>query len=234
MIVQHAPLVRHVVGRLAMSLPRHVEIDDLIGYGAIGLIEAVDRYDAQRGVAFEAFARERIWGSAMDAMRAADPVPNYTRRRAKEIQRAFVDIEAQLGRPPRDEEVAAHLGLTVTQMHRAMVDVSRTPESIHRIIQGDAGEAELLDYLSDPDAPSPEETLDRRELHAAVVRALGRLDERERLILSLYYERDLTLHEIGEVVGLSDSRVWQVHARAITRIRAYLQADGTIQAGARS
>jgi RNA polymerase sigma factor for flagellar operon FliA len=236
LIVRHAPLVRHVVGRLAMALPRTIETDDLIGYGTIGLIEAVDRYDPTRGVAFEAFAVERIRGSIIDAVRAADPVPRYTRRRVKEIQQTFLALEATLGRAPRDEEVAERLGLTMAQYHRAIADSSRTVDSIYRVVRSGAeeGNVELLDYLCDPDTPSPEEVSDTRELHQSVVRALGRLDERERQILSLYYERGLTLREISAVLDLSESRVWQLHARAITRIRGYVHADGEAYGGAQA
>lgn len=233
MIVRYASMVRQVVGRMAMALPRILELDDLIGYGTIGLIEAVDRYDPARGVAFEVFAMERIRGSVIDAVRAADPIPRYTRRRAKNIQEAFISLEVSLGRVPRDEEVADHLGLSVTQLHRAMNDVSRTADSLYRVVRNDADgrTVELLDCLSDPTMLTPEEVSDEQELHQSLLRALRRLDERERHVLSLYYERNLTLREISVVLDLSESRVWQLHARAVTRIRAYVQADGEAYGG---
>ena len=224
MILRFAPLVRYVIGRLVLVLPRVFDHDDLLGYGTIGLIEAVDRYDPGRGVNFETFASERIRGSVIDALRAADWVPRLSRKRAKDIQRTFGELEEQLGRPPTDDEVAEALGLTSTQMHRAMADAVCTVESLQRIVRSgdDDGSTTLMDCLSDDGAIDPGDGLAERELREGILIALRRLDEREKQVLSLYYENRLTLREISQVLEISESRVWQLHARAILRIRAYM------------
>jgi len=226
MIVKFAPMVRYVVGRLVIVLPQVFDMDDLIGYGTIGLIEAVDRFDPARGVGFESFATERIRGSVIDALRAADWIPRTSRKRAKDIQRVFGELEEELGRPPADEDVAARLGISLTQMRRAMSDAICTVTSLQRAVRSadDEDGATLMDYVAD-NAPTPVQGLEDQELLGSIRGALGRLDEREKRVLSLYYEHDLTLREIAEVLEISESRVWQLHARAITRIRAYIDGD---------
>lgn len=232
MIVQFAPLVRYVVGRMALVAPRVFDTDDLIGYGLIGLIEAVDRYDPARGVGFESFAGERIRGSVIDALRAADWAPRTLRKRVKDIHRAFTHLEERLGRSPSDEEVAGELDLTTVQMRKAMAAVC-TVVSLQRAVRtGDDGEGATLEDCVSDDAPAIGHALERRELRGSVVRALRRLDERERRLLSLYYERSLTLREISQVLEVSESRAWQLHARALTRLRAYIDADTYGERGA--
>ncbi len=226
MILKFAPLVRYVVGRLALVVPRVFDSDDLISYGTIGLIEAVDRFDPARGVSLESFAVDRIRGSVIDALRAADWVPRTSRKRVKDIQRAFVALEEQLGRAPTDEEVCAELELTPAQMRRAKTDAVCTVVSLQRAVRtgDDEGTTTLMDCVSD-DAPAPSHAMEQGELRQSMVTALRRLDERERHVLSLYYERALTLREIAEVLDISESRVWQLHARAIMRLRAYINMD---------
>lgn len=227
MILRYAPLVRYVVGRLVVVLPQVFDFEDLLGYGTIGLIEAVDRYDAARGVTFESFAGERIRGSIIDALRAADWVPRTARKRAKDIQQAFAQLEEEMGRPPTDAEVAEHLSLTIAQLHRATADAACTVTSLQRpmhALDEDGTPSTLMDYIADESA-GPGHGIEERELRRSVAQALGRLDERERQVLSLYYERSLTLREISEVLDVSESRVWQLHARAITRLRAYMDDD---------
>lgn len=226
MILHYAPLVRQVVGRIMVMLPQAIDKEDLLGYGTVGLIEAVDRFDPTQGVRFESFAAERIRGSVIDAVRAADWIPRSSRKRGRDIQRAFLSMEEELGRAPTDQEVAAALGLTLTQLHRAMADAVSTIISLERPMRlaDNEGGVTLLDCISDS-AAEPGQEVEQRELRQLIFEAVERLDERERLILSLYYEQSLTLREIGQVMEISESRVWQLHARAITRIRAYIDAD---------
>lgn len=232
MILKFAPLVRYVVGRLIVVLPRVFDSDDLLGYGTIGLIEAVDRFDPARGVSFETFASDRIRGSVIDALRAADWVPRLSRKRAKDIQRTFSQLEEQWGRPPTDDEVARELGLTQTQMHRAMADAVCTVESLQRLVRGsddDGSGATLMDCIADDGSLNPSDGAEERELHASIIGALKRLDEREKQVLNLYYDNGLTLREISQVLEISESRVWQLHARAILRIRAYMNIPAKSQ-----
>ncbi len=224
MIVRHAPLVRQVVGRLTVVLPQVLDRDDLLSYGTIGLIEAVDRFNPAMGTSFEGFAADRIRGSVIDALRMTDWVPRTARKRARDIQRAFAELEQLLGRPPADEEVASSLDLSLTQLHRAMADAVTTMVSLHKPMRGpdgDDGGALLIDAIAD-EAIDPGREVELAELHQHVVEALRKLEERERLVLSLYYEQSLTLKEIGQVLEISESRVWQLHARAIMRIRTYI------------
>jgi RNA polymerase sigma factor for flagellar operon FliA len=232
MILKAAPLVRYVVGRMAVMLPQMLDLDDLLGHGTLGLIEAVDRFDPTRGISFETFATERIRGSVLDALRDADWIPRSSRKRAREIRTAFTTLEERLGRPPSDQEVAAELGLTLAQVHRAMADSACLVVSLQRSVRSTDDSdttTTLMDCLSDDDAPSPSQRLEQREIHHTVLAALSRLDDREKLLLSLYYEQSLTLREISQVMEISESRVWQLHARAIARIRAYVDADAECQ-----
>jgi RNA polymerase sigma factor for flagellar operon FliA len=232
LILKFAPLVRHVVGRLAIVLPQVYDRDDLLGYGTIGLIEAVDRYDPSRGASFETFAAERIRGSIVDALRDADWVPRSTRRRCKEIQRTFSQLEESLGRAPSDGEIAAALNLSLAQVHRAMADAVRTIVSLDRAVRfhdDDDSASTLIECITDGEAGGPGAVVETQELRRAVQEALGCLDEREKLVLSLYYERSLTLREISAVLGISESRVWQLHARAILRIRTYMERQNLAQ-----
>ena len=227
MILKFAPLVRYVVGRLAIVVPRVFDVDDLLSYGTIGLIEAVDRFDPTRGISFEAFASDRIRGSVIDALRAADWVPRSSRKRAKDIQKTMVVLEETLGRAPTDEEVAQELDLSMAQYHKAMADAVCTVISLQRAVRTgeDDSAATLLDIVPDDATLSPGQHLEENELHRAIVAGLQRLDDREKKVLALYYEHSLTLREISEVLEISESRVWQLHARAIMRIRAYVEAD---------
>jgi RNA polymerase sigma factor for flagellar operon FliA len=227
MILEYASLVRRIVGRMMVVLPQALGKDDLLSYGTIGLIEAVDRYDVSHGVSFETFATGRIKGSIIDALRAADWIPRSSRKRAKEIQSMFLQLEDGLGRAPEEEEVAEALSLTVVQMHRAMADAVSSFVSLQRPVRtagGEEGTVTLMDVIAD-DAATPSQQIEERELREYVVGAIQRLEERERLVLSLYYERSLTLREIGKVLEICESRVWQLHARAIMRIRAYVDGD---------
>jgi RNA polymerase sigma factor for flagellar operon FliA len=162
----------------------------------------------------------------IDAVRAADWIPRSSRKRGRDIQRAFLSMEEELGRAPSDQEVAEALGLTLTQLHRAMADAVSTIVSLERPMRvaDEDSSMTLMDCVSDT-AAEPGTEVEQRELRQLILEALERLEERERLILSLYYEQSLTLREIGQVMEISESRVWQLHARAITRIRAYIDAD---------
>lgn len=227
MILEHAPLVKRIVGRLAVVLPQSLGQDDLLSYGTIGLIEAVDRFDLSFGVAFETFATSRIRGSIIDALRTADWIPRSSRKRAKSIQTTFAELEEQLGRAPEEEEVAGAMGLTLAEMHAAMADAVSSIVSLDRPVRTEGAEeaaVTLLDMLVDEE-DGPSQQLEVHELHEAIIGAIRRLDERERLVLSLYYERAMTLREIGKVLGIGESRVWQLHARAIMRIRSYVGVE---------
>ncbi|HEY8426527.1 MAG TPA: RNA polymerase sigma factor WhiG [Limnochordales bacterium] len=228
LILEYAPLVKYVAGRLAVMLPPHVEFDDLVSYGIFGLVEAVERYDFERGVKFETYAAARIRGAIIDGLRSADWVPRSVRQKARALEKELVRLESHLGRAASDDEVAQALGMTVQEYDRLLAELSGASlVSLDEVWVADPEEESqlrLLETVSDSAAPSPEESLEERELERLVAEAIDHLPERERLVLALYYHEGLTLKEIGRVLGVTESRVCQIHTKAILRVRAYLAA----------
>jgi RNA polymerase sigma factor FliA len=226
-IVQYAPLVKYVVGRLAINLPTIVDSDDVISYGTMGLIDAVERFDPTRGIKFETYAIARIRGAIIDALRSLDQIPRTARQRAREIEAAIVELEAKLKRPPYDEEVAAHLGMEVDKYREACVRTNVSTLSLDSLLSTDdedgPGGGMRAYAFEDRGSPDPVSTTERRELEVALVGAVKNLPERERLVLSLYYYEELTMKEISKVMEISESRVCQLHAQAVLRLRATLR-----------
>ncbi|HEY8416189.1 MAG TPA: FliA/WhiG family RNA polymerase sigma factor [Thermaerobacter sp.] len=225
LIREHLPLVKYIAGRLVAHLPPQVELDDLISYGVFGLIEAIRRYDPSRGVKFETYAYTRIRGAILDGLRAMDWVPQGLRRRAREVEECYRRLEGRLGRPAEDEEVAAELGLSPEEFDALMQDLARTTVlSLDDLLPGEQEDpvGSVIERLADPTAPDPLAAATLADLKRRLARALAELPERERLIVTLYYYEGLTVKEIAEVLGVSPSRVSQLHTRAILRLRARL------------
>ena len=227
LILQYTALVKYVVGRLAITLPRVLENDDILSCGVVGLIDAVDRFDPSTGVKFETYAISRIRGTILDELRALDWIPRSARQRAQEIARTFMRLESELRRPPTDEEVAEALGLDMDQYTRASVSASAVVLSLETTTSGGDGQDDglttsLIDTIEDPLASDPLRQTEEGELLALLSKSLHRLSERERILLSLYYEQDLTMREISLVLEVSESRVCQLHARALLRLRGYM------------
>jgi RNA polymerase sigma factor for flagellar operon FliA len=225
LIVNYSPLVKYVAGRLGSGLPAHVEEADLVSYGLLGLMSAIDRYDPERDTKFETYAIARIRGSILDELRVLDWVPRSVRSRAREIERAILSLEGLLGRAPTDDELAAKVGISTEQLEASLVDISRT--SIAALDElwttsGEGDQVSLLDTLEDPESIRPADVLDETELREALAEAISRLPEREKLVVTLYYYEELTLREIGEVLGVTESRVSQLHTKAILRLRSRL------------
>ena len=225
LIVMYSPLVKYVAGRLGSGLPAHVDEGDLVSYGLLGLIGAIERYDPERDIKFETYAIARIRGSIIDELRALDWVPRSVRSRAREIERAIATLEAKLGRAPTDEEISAKVGITTEELEDALTDIARS--SIAALdelwsVSGEGDQVSLLDTLEDPDSIRPAEALDETELREILGDAISRLPEREKLVITLYYYEELTLREIGEVLGVTESRVSQLHTKAILRLKARL------------
>jgi RNA polymerase sigma factor for flagellar operon FliA len=226
LIVTYAPLVKYVAGRLGSGLPAHVEEADLVSYGLLGLMSAIDRYDPERDIKFETYAIARIRGSIIDELRTLDWVPRSVRSRARNIERAIRELEAKLSRAPTDEEIAGRLGITTDELEDSLIDISRS--SIAALDElwstaGDGDQVSLLEMLEDPDSANPVDSLDETEVREALADAISRLPEREKLVVTLYYYEELTLREIGEVLGVTESRVSQLHTKAILRLRSRLQ-----------
>jgi RNA polymerase sigma factor FliA len=214
-----------VAGRLGSGLPAHVDEGDLVSYGLLGLIGAIERYDPDRDIKFETYAIARIRGSIIDELRALDWVPRSVRSRAREIERAIAALEAKLGRAPTDEEIADKVGISVDELEESLSDISRS--SIAALdelwsVSGEGDQVSLLDTLEDPDSVRPADALDETELREILGDAISRLPEREKLVITLYYYEELTLREIGEVLGVTESRISQLHTKAILRLKARL------------
>jgi len=227
LIVNYAPLVKYVAGRLGSGLPAHVEEADLVSYGLLGLMSAIDRYDPERDIKFETYAIARIRGSIIDELRTLDWVPRSVRSRAREIERAIRDLESKLARAPTDEEIAGKVGITTRELEDSLIDISRTSIAALDELWSTSSEGDqvsLLDTLEDPESIKPAEALDETEMREALAEAIDRLPEREKLVVTLYYYEELTLREIGEVLGVTESRVSQLHTKAILRLRSRLHS----------
>ncbi len=230
LIVHYLGLVKYVAGRLAAGLPDSVDIDDLVGAGMIGLMKAVEAFDPGKEVKFETYSIPRIRGAMLDELRNQDWFPRSIRRKAKRIDVAVHELEIRLGRRPKDVELARHLRLDLEDFYRLVGEVSHSSLlSIEEDLKvgKDGTYASVRDILSDLRVPSGDDTLADKELRQIVVETLEQLEGKERLVLTLYYFEELTLAEIGEVLGVSESRVCQIHGKAVNRLR--LRVRGKIR-----
>jgi RNA polymerase sigma factor for flagellar operon FliA len=225
LILTYAPLVKYVAGRIGSGLPAHVDEGDLVSYGLLGLIGAIERYDPDRDIKFETYAIARIKGAIIDELRALDWVPRSVRSRAREIERAITELEAKLGTAPDDEQIAARIGITVSELEESLSDIARS--SIAALdelwsVSGEGDQISLLDTLEDPSGERPADALDETETREILADAIARLPEREKLVVTLYYYEELTLREIGEVLSVTESRVSQLHTKAMLRLKSRL------------
>lgn len=226
LIVRYLPLVKYLAGRLAVSVPAHVESGDLESYGVFGLIDALEKFDPSRGVKFETYASTRIKGAMLDALRAQDPAPPAWRQRQKRLETVYHDLELRLGRAATEQEVAAALGVTLDElsaweMEVAALSVVSLDDWWHDTTAGDRPLAGV-DLLPDEREPAPEQQLLEREQVRLLGQAIDRLPEKERLVITLYYYEELTAKEIAQVLGVTPSRVSQLHSRAVLRLRGAL------------
>jgi RNA polymerase sigma factor for flagellar operon FliA len=226
LILTYAPLVKYVAGRLGAGLPAHVDESDLVSYGLLGLIDAIERYDTARDVKFETYAIARIRGAIIDELRSMDWVPRSVRSRAREIERAIAQLEARLMRAPTDEEIAKKLGLSEGELDDALLEISRSSiaalDELWSSPTGTGDPVSLGDSLEDPNAVEPGTEMETTELKEMIGESIASLPEREKLVITLYYYEELTLREIGEVLGVTESRVSQLHTKAILRLKARL------------
>ena len=226
LVVAYSPLVKYVAGRMASGLPSHVDEADLVSYGLGGLINAIERFDLERAIKFETYAITRIKGAIIDELRSLDWVPRSVRARAREFERANQKLEHQLQRAPSDEEMAAELKIEVSEFQDALLQISNSSiaalDEMWNVGDSSGDQVSLLDTLRDHSAPDPSAIVDQGELRDRVADAISRLPEREKLVIALYYYENLTLREIGEVLGVTESRVSQLHTKAVLRLRGRL------------
>ncbi len=227
LILNYSPLVKYVAGRLASSLPQTVDTADLISYGIFGLIDAIEKYDPDRAIKFETYAIARIKGAIIDELRAMDWVPRSVRSRAREIENAYVALENELKRVPSDQEVADRIGVSLKDFHDILTKLSYTSVvSFEELWVG--GEREdgqsAIGAIRDDSADDPVAVFESVEIKDILAGAIDRLPDREKTVIALYYYEGLTLKEIGQVLGVTESRVSQLHTKAVLRLRARLHA----------
>lgn len=225
-IEKYAPLIRYIADRLAARLPSHISRDDLISSGILGLIDAVDKFDPSRNIMFKTYAEFRIKGAILDELRSLDWVPRSVRKKSVQLERAYQTLEVELGRAATDEEAAEFLGLSLAEFHRLLDEVKTVSildiDTLRGAVRGQTREG-LFDFLSAEEAQDPLAILGLSEVRRVIAEAVTRLPEKEKLVVSMYYYEELTMKEIGQVLGYTESRISQLHTRAVTRLRGILR-----------
>jgi RNA polymerase sigma factor for flagellar operon FliA len=223
LVMQHVPLVKTLAQRLAQRLPSQVEVNDLISVGVIGLIDAAGRYKPTLGVPFDAFARRRVQGAMLDSLRDLDWAPRSLRRLRRDVDSAIGSLRRKLGREPEEQEIADEMSLSMADYQKSMEQLRTLDVGTVRSLDAPTEDGSTrLEMLVDPDEGAVRH-LERQELRAHLKMAIEALPERERQILALYYEEELTLVEIGEVIGVCESRVSQLRSLALSRLRTSLR-----------
>lgn len=226
LILHYSPLVSHVAGRVSAGLPPNVDVGDCASYGMFGLIDAIEKYDPERGVRFEPYAMSRIRGAILDELRALDWIPRSVRTKARTVERAYQALEARLHRSPTEAELADELGVSVEDLQHTFSQISVVNvlalDELLAVAEDQPGVMSLGDTLADLDADDPVAVFESQETRALLLGALAELTERERRVIHLYYVEGLTLAEVGEHVGVSESRVSQIHSKAMLALRTKL------------
>jgi RNA polymerase sigma factor for flagellar operon FliA len=231
LILHYSPLVKFVAGRVGAGLPPSVEQADLVSYGVLGLIEAAERFDLERDVKFETYAIPRIRGAMLDELRALDWVPRSVRAKARELERAMGKLQSDLRRDPSEEELAGELGIDVADLRERLdATASMSIVALEELLTlgGPEGDyVSLLDTLPDPASEAPGSAMEAEETRRALLAAIGSLGEREHMVIALYYFEGFTLSRIGDVLGVTESRVSQIHSKALLGLRTRL-ADALV------
>jgi RNA polymerase sigma factor for flagellar operon FliA len=227
LIQRYAHLVSITAGRLFGPLPAGVERDDLVGAGVVGLVKAVDQFDPTRGIKFETYAITLIRGAILEMLRGDDWVPRLVRDQQKQLKQAYMRLEARLGRPATEDEVAEELGITREKLDKLLTNIGRASLLSLDDLRIGSDQQRLADVLP-ADSPSPLDSVAIRERQRALADAVNRLPDRERTVVSLYYHEGLTFKEIGGALTVSESRAYQLHAQAVTRLRGYLEPEAEL------
>jgi RNA polymerase sigma factor FliA len=223
LILHYSPLVKYVAGRVGAGLPRSVDQNDLASYGLFGLIDAIDRFEPDRGFKFETYAINRIKGAILDELRALDWVPRSVRSKSRRIETGMAELEHKLQRSPTEDELATHIDMEVGELRDTLAEIGRSGiAALDEFVSGDGGTS-MGEMIADPGGISPEAAFQAEETRRGLVDAINRLPHRERLVVTLYYYEGMTLAEIGDVLGVTESRVCQIHAKTMMSLRHRLQ-----------
>jgi RNA polymerase sigma factor for flagellar operon FliA len=224
-VLEHAPLIRYIVNRIAVRLPSHIDLDDLHNTGVIGLMDAIDKYDPQKNCKFKTYAEFRIKGAILDQLRSLDWVPRSIRQKSRRLEQAYAEVEQRLGRPASEQEIAEALGLRMQEFHFLLNQVRGVSMvNLDELRAGGESDQPLHgDLFEDVKAENPFLLLKSREMRQAIAECIGSLPEKERLVISLYYYEDLNMKEIGNVLDITESRVCQIHTKAVARLRSKLR-----------
>jgi RNA polymerase sigma factor for flagellar operon FliA len=228
LVVRYAPLVKYVIGRMAISLPAAMDSDDVLSAGTVGLLHAIDRFDPEQGVRFETYALQRIRGAIIDTIRSLSPLSRGAGRRARLLDETTATLAQRLGRAPTQEELATELGVDMAELGRMLLESAHVIVSLDGASSGgdDEGDVQSLrDLLHDPDEAGTDEVVEENELIERLGSAIEALPPRDRLVLNLYYHEELTLKEISRVIEVSESRVSQIHTAAVMKLRALLRTQ---------
>ena len=227
LILHYSPLVKYVAGRVGVGLPQNVEQADLVSNGIFGLMDAIEKFEPERGYKFETYAMSRIKGAILDGLRSIDWVPRSVRMKARAIEQAYTKLESAQRRSPTDAELAAELGMTEPQLQSTLSQISFVGlAALDEIllVGGDRGESLTLGDTVADDSAGPMAAYEVEEMRHILADAINRMSEREKLVLTLYYYEGLTLSEIGQVIGVTESRVCQIHTKAVIHLRSKLAA----------
>jgi RNA polymerase sigma factor for flagellar operon FliA len=225
LILHYSPLVKYVAGRVGVGLPSNVEAGDCVSFGVFGLIDAIEKFEPGRGSGFEPYAIRRIRGAILDELRALDWIPRSVRAKARAVERAYSSAEARLGRTPTEAEIAAEMGVSPSELQSSFGQLAALNVlALDELLSGEdgAGATSLAERLADLDAPDPATVFESVETRRILAEAVGGLSEREQILVRLYYFEAFTLAEIGAVLGVTESRVCQMHAKAVLSLRAAL------------
>jgi RNA polymerase sigma factor for flagellar operon FliA len=226
LILHYSPLVKYVAGRVGVGLPPNIEQADLVSYGIFGLIDAIEKFDLERAIKFETYAISRIKGAIIDELRAIDWIPRSVRYKAREVEKAYAALEAKLHRSPTEAEVAEELGIKLEDLHTIFSQVSFVNvvalDELMSAGQERGDKLSLVDTLEDTKAEDPVAAFETEETKYLLAKAINTLPEREKIVVTLYYYEGLTLAEIGQVLGVTESRICQMHTKAVLQLRGKL------------
>lgn len=222
---KYAPLVKYVAGKVAIGMPQNVEFDDLVSYGSFGLLDAIEKFDPNRDIKFKTYAMTRIRGAIFDELRSIDWIPRSIRQKARQVEEIIAMLENKLGHTVEDEDIAKEMGISVDELQSLLTKISGTSIiSLNDIwyMGDDNDEVSFMDTLESPQNLNPDTLIEREEIKSVIVEAIKHLPDKEKKVIVLYYYEDLTLKEIGEVLEVTESRISQLHTKAIMRLRGKL------------